>query len=114
MFYLDNHQFEIVEISREDIIHEFSEKTTSPRGVEPIYFYEDGAWCRWNIGGKKTRLQECSEAEDILYSYAVGDAADLHNTYFYDTLDELKAYIKLLIEDDVETEEEKQLLEKLL
>ena len=47
-------------------------------------------------------------------SYAVGDAADLHNTYFYDTLDELKAYIKLLIEDDVETEEEKQLLEKLL
>ncbi len=116
MFYLDNRQFKIVEISRKDIIHEFSEKTTSPRGVEPIYFYEDGALCRWSIDGKKIRLQECSgaKAESILYSYAEGDAADLHNIYFYNTLDELKAYIRLLIEDCAETEEEKRYLEKLL
>lgn len=115
MFYL-NHEFKIIEISRENIIHEFSEKTTSPRGVMAKYFYENGAIWKWGYcGNNLTKYRDCSECEakDILYSFAVNDAAELHNVYFYETLDELGTYIKVLIEDE-EYEDIKELLKNSL
>lgn len=115
MFYL-NREFKIVEISREDIIHEFSETTTSPRGVMPKYFYEDGAIWNWGYGGSNlTKYRDCGEeeAKAILYSFAVDDAAEFHNVYFYKTLDELETYIKILIEDE-EDEDIKVLLKNSL
>lgn len=105
MFYFDRNNFRIVELSEEDVIHQFSEEFTTPYGVGPRYFWEDGYIWTWYAGGKRTRNFECTEEEAKAYflKWAIENAANDTNgwTLIYETKQEVIDDIRKEIEDDV-------------
>lgn len=105
MFYFDRNNFRIVELSEEDVIHQFGEEMPTPLGVRPKYFFEDGYIWTWYAGGKRTRNFECTEEEAKAYflKWAIENAANDTNgwTLIYETKQEVLDDIRKEIEDDV-------------
>lgn len=106
MFYFDRNNFRIVELSAEDVIHQFGEEFTTPYGVGPRYFWEDGYIWTWYAGGKRTRNFECTEEEAKAYflKWAIENAAnDTTNGHLliYETKQQVLDDIRKEIEDDV-------------
>lgn len=106
MFYFDRNNFRIVELSEEDVIHQFGEEMPTPLGVRPKYFFEDGYIWTWYAGGKRTRNFECTEEEAKAYflKWAIENAAnDTTNGHLliYETKQQVLDDIRKEIEDDV-------------
>lgn len=106
MFYFDRENFRIVELSAEDVIHQFGEEFTTPYGVGPRYFWEDGYIWTWYAGGKRTRNFECTEEEAKAYflKWAIENAEnDTTNGHLliYETKQQVLDDIRKEIEDDV-------------
>ena len=105
MFYFDRDNFRIVELSVEDVIHQFGKETPTPYGVGQKYFFEDGYIWTWDCGGKRHRNFECTEEESkkILLDWAVENAAaDTTNggTLIYETKQEVLDDLKHEIEEE--------------
>ena len=105
MFYFDRDNFCIVELSAEDVIHQFGKETPTPYGVSQKYFFEDGYIWTWDCGGKRHRNFECTEEESkkILLDWAVENAAnDTTNgcTLIYETKQEVLDDLKREIEEE--------------
>ena len=105
MFYFDRENYRIVELSEEDVIHQFGEEMPTPLGVRPRYFFEDGYIWTWYAGGKRSRNFECTEEESkkILLDWAIENAAnDTTNgwTLIYETKQEVLDNIRKEVEEE--------------
>lgn len=105
MFYFDRDNFRIVELSEEDVIHQFGEETTTPLGIGKKYFFEDGYIWTWYAGGKRSRNFECTEEEAKAYflKWAIENAAnDTTNgwTLIYKTKQEVLDNIRKEVEEE--------------
>ena len=102
-YYFDRQNFRIVEATADEIIHTFSEETTSPRGIEPKFFYEDGSLWYWTARGERHHFKGCTkeEAEQQLLSWAIADASNCeYSTSIYPSKQEVLDDLKNELEDE--------------
>lgn len=105
MFYFDRKNYRIVELSEEDVIHQFGEEMTTPLGIGKKYFFEDGYIWTWYAGGTRSRNFECTEEEAKAYflKWAIENAAnDTTNgwTLIYKTKQEVLDDIRKDVEEE--------------
>lgn len=101
MFYVDYRECVIHEISEEDVINQFADATTSPRGVMPRYFFEDGAIWRWSAFGHREHVEDISksDAHKKLLGWAINDAVDQYSILIHPTKKDALQEIQDFIDD---------------
>lgn len=104
VYFLDS-DFNIKILTKKEFVDEYSEKTTTPKGIGSAYFYDETDHYIWHyLSGKTIRTDvsfyDKEEALQFLFELAVEHS----NINVFNSLTELKRYINQEIELAIDEE----------
>ena len=109
--FFDSENLSIVSISTADFIHQYGKTTITPKGVAPMYFYdeEDHKIYSWHSGQKSVAFGGCTfsktQADDELFKLALDE---VENLILCEDLNEAKeqaaSFLELAIEEEWDEE----------